>query len=563
VTGDLTSDAKASARPADAISGGPATDLLERSDSRHPGWLAFLAWLIIGLLTTLPGLSTRSLFYDEVLETRLAKLPIASQISLYAKATVAEQRPEPLVHTPGLYYVLLHPVLEVLGTNAFAVRLLAWLAGGFLVPLAFVLLTSLFPTRLAILATLGFSFAAWRVELSQMGRSHSLFLAVAMLSLILFQAAAARRSWAGWLAYCVVLAAAVQASYWGILVVVPAHFVGTVVLRKTLPHWRRAVAAQVIAGATSLYYLIGLLSGYEGHSAGDPSSSRALAVPLFARCLVLFVAGSLSKLEVWDLPLVATVTLVVFVAVIRGAVTWWHQSRRGLARWLGVCVGLWVVLLFIAHFAAASLPSWPMERRFALLLVPLLISFTYGVQSIRAHGWRYAVMGGWIVVTGFFGLRSMRSDIFRDSARAAAVVAAQARPQLVYSNREIFMNFLVAQQRTAAGVSFRRVHRNASGELSLTGISPDTRAASLCVCLIREGGYLRGRLRALARGEKPRDVDRQMKDSVDRITEGLTALRWRPTASAYYPGRVSYQVACFAPAPRRQASMPDARPPAR
>jgi 4-amino-4-deoxy-L-arabinose transferase-like glycosyltransferase len=494
-------------------------------------------------------------YYDEVLEARLAQLSIPTQIALYAEATAAKQRPEQLVNSPGLYHSLLHPALRLLGTNPFSIRLLAWLTGGLLVPLAFVLLTWLFPTRLAVLATLGFNFAAWRVELAQMGRPHSLFLAVAMLSLILFRAAATRRSWAAWLAYCVVLAAAVQASYWGILVVVPAHFVGTVVLRKTLPNWRGAVAAQVIAGATSLYYVMGLLSGYEGHSAGDPSMSRALAVPLFARCLVLFVAGSLSKLELWDLPLVAGITLVVFVVVIRGAVTWW-QSRRGLARWLGVCVGLWVVLLFIAHSAAASLASWPMERRFALLLVPLLISFTFGVQSIRAPGWRYAVMGAWIAVTGFFGLRSMRSDLFRDGAHAAAVVAAQGRPQLVYSNREIFMNFLVAQERTAAGVSFRRVRRNANGELSLAGVSPDTRTASLCICLIREGDYLRGRLRALARGEKPPDVDRQMKDSVDRITESLTALRWRPTASAYYPGRVSYQVACFEPAQRVQAGAP-------
>jgi hypothetical protein len=318
----------------------------------------------------------------------------------------------------------------------------------------------------------------------------------------------------------------------------------------------------VIAGATSLYYVMGLLSGYEGHSAGDPSMSRALAVLLFARCLVLFVAGSLSELDLWDLPFVAGVTLVVFVVVIRGAVTW-SQSRRGLSRWLGVCAGLWVVLLFIAHFAAASLASWPMERRFALLLVPLLISFTFGVQSIRTPGWRYAVMGAWIAVTGFFGLRSMMFDIFGDSAHAAAVVAAQARPQLVYSNREIFMDFLVAQAQTAAGVSFRRVHRNANGEFRLTDVSPDTRAVSLCICLVREGGYLRGRLRALARGEKPPDVDSKMKISVERITKSLAALRWQPTASAYYPGRVSYQVACFAPALRRQASAPSARPPAR
>lgn len=538
-----------SVRPADPGSRGPSADSLDTSHAERPSWLSLLAWLIVGLLTTLPGLSTRSVHYDEVLDSRLAQLPIASQFALYADATAGEQRPGELVNSPGLYHSLLHPALRLFGTNAFAIRFLAWLAGGLLVPLAFVLLTSLFPTRLALLATLGFNFCAWRVELAQMGRPHSLFLAVAMLSLILFRAAATRPSWARWLAYCVVLASAVQASYWGILVVVPSHFIATVSLRKTLPYWRRVIAAQVIAGATSLYYALGLLFGYEGHSVADPSVPRALAVPLFARSLVLFVAGSLGKLDLGDLPLVAGVTLVVFVVVLRGTVAWW-KSRRGLARWLGYCVGMWVVLLFIAHFAAGSLATWPMERRFALLLVPLLISFTFGVQSLQARGWRFGVMGGWIVVSGFFGLRSMASDIYRDSGRVTSIVAQQPRPLVVYSNKEDLMGFLVGQTQTANGVSFRRVHKDLKGEFKWAAVSPETRDVNLCVCLVREGNYLRGRLNALARREKPPDVDGKMKSAVRRITERLAASHWRSVAAAYYPGRVSYQVACFASAPQ-------------
>ena len=45
---------------------------------------------MIGLLTTLPGLSTKSLTYDEALEARLAQLPIVSQYASYADATARQ-----------------------------------------------------------------------------------------------------------------------------------------------------------------------------------------------------------------------------------------------------------------------------------------------------------------------------------------------------------------------------------------------------------------------------------------------------------------------------------------
>jgi len=531
----------------DASPGESQTAGLRRSDSGWPGWPSLAAWLIVGLLTTLPGLSTKSLHYDEGLEARLAQLPIASQYAPYADpaARESDRRSGLILDSPHLYHTLLHPILNRLGTNGFSVRLLAWIAGGFLVPLAYILLASVFPTGLAILGTLGFNFSAWRVELAQMGRPHSMFLAAAMLSLILFPAAAARRSWPGWLAYCAVLAITVQTSYWGILVVVPAHLIATVLLRREYGYWRRAIAAQVFAGATSLYYASTLLMSYGKHSGGDPTVPRALAVPLFGRCLVLFGVGEFGKLDVPDLPLVAGITLVVSVVVLRGAVAWW-RSAEGWSRWLGACVGIWVVLLFSAHFAARSLAAWPMERKFALLLVPLLISFVFGLKSIRSPGWRYLAVGVWIVAGAFFGFRSMASNPFRDSTRMATTVAEQPGPVLVYSNRDLFMQFLLDQARPSDGVAYRRVSHDKDGGFQLTDVRPDERSASVCLCLVREGSYLSGRLGALVHGGGPPDVDEKMKTAVARVTETLTASGWRPSGSAYYPGRISYQVACFA-----------------
>src|SRR5205823_2024502 len=69
---------------------GPAAAWPEPLALGRRGWWALLGWFVIGLLTTLPGLSTKSLTYDEALEARLAQLPIVSQYASYADATARQ-----------------------------------------------------------------------------------------------------------------------------------------------------------------------------------------------------------------------------------------------------------------------------------------------------------------------------------------------------------------------------------------------------------------------------------------------------------------------------------------
>jgi hypothetical protein len=508
-------------------------------NAANRSWLLWIAWFAVGLLTAVPGLTTRSLHYDEVLEIRQARLPIASQFALYVGPAVPE------CDSPPLYHFLLHPILKLSGVTLFSIRSLAWVAGALLVPVAFVLLRSLFPSRLAALGTLGFSLSSWRVELAQMGRPHGLVLLAAMLSLVSFWGLAAEGSRAMWLVYGLALLVVVQTSYWGLLVILPSHLLATIFLRKGLPYWRRAVAAQVAAGVTSVYYLGLLFYVYGKHSSSEPGVPRILAVPLFGRCLVLFGAGEFGKLDLVDLPFVAIVTLVVGAVVVLGVMEW-RRSRGGLARWLGGCVGMWVVLLFLAHFAAASLAAWPMERKFALLLAPLLMAFVFGVASIRSPGWRYGAMVLWIAMTGYFALRSMTTDIYGGSGQVTRILAARSRPLVVYSNREKWLDFLLTSGQPSGGLSFRHLPGDGKGGFDWSAAPPDTRSGIVCVCMVREGGYLRGRLRSIGRGGQPPSLDGKMKSAARQLTERFRAAGWRPAASEYDPGRVSYQTECFA-----------------
>jgi len=69
-------------------------------------WLVFLFWLGLGLLTSAPGLFTRTLYYDEIFETRMALMPISAQIVQYLEPEHLD-----LVASPPLYHILLHPLL--------------------------------------------------------------------------------------------------------------------------------------------------------------------------------------------------------------------------------------------------------------------------------------------------------------------------------------------------------------------------------------------------------------------------------------------------------------------
>jgi hypothetical protein len=501
------------------------------------GWIVFLFWVGLGLATSVPGLFTRTPYYDEVFETRMALLPIPDQILLYTT-------PERTRTSPPLYHLLLHPVLALFGTTPFVVRSLAWSAGAINVALTYFLLKRLFVSPWPALGTLGFMLSSWHIALSQTARQHGLFVTFVLLGLILFMRA--EKTGKGFIYYCLTLAAACHTQYWGLLVVLPAHFLATLMMRRHLNYWRRAVIAQMVAGLGTVPYVLPILRGYNLVTGGG-SASPPLTVPYFGTILVNFAAATSGQFELFDLPWVAVVTVLVSGVIAIGAIHW-GQKRECLPQWLGLCFAVCFILLFLGYLAGASHMAWaPLLRKLAILQIPLLVSFLYGISNISRRVFKYGLFFVWATTAGAFGLRFMGSDLYKSSQLIADQIAQFPTPMVTFLNFDTSLPadkgslaFLLERMKASEGRTLRFF------DFRSTAYPDHSENRTICFSYMREGGYLQARLRKIlwpSASVNPRDTD--LNHTMQEIISRFQNAGWRTLITQYYPGRISYQLACF------------------
>jgi hypothetical protein len=504
-------------------------------------WALFIFWVVFGLATSFSGLVTKTLYYDEIYETRKALPSIFEQIFQYAA-------PETLKRTsPPLYHLLLHPVLVVFGPTPFATRSISWLAGGINVALIYLLLKNLFASPWPILGTLGFMLSSWHIVLSQTARQHGLFLMFVLLGLLLF--IRTEKMGKRFIPYGLALAAAGHTSYWGILVVLPAHFLATVLMRRQLTHWRQAVAAQIGAGLTTLVYLWPILRGYSLITGGGGGSEPwpSFTVPYFGSILADFSAANPGQFELFDLPWVGIVTLLVSAIIAMGALHW-GRERETFPRWLGSFSLVCLLLLFPAYLAGASHMAWaPMLRKFAILQIPLLVSFLYGISRISRRSLRYGVFLTWSITTAVFGFRFMSSDLYKGSRSVAEHVARLPVPVTTFLNFDTSLPaeqgslaFLLERMGASRGRKFRYFDFTAPiyPEISADGIT--------CFSYMREGGYLQAKLATLRQnGTLIVDPDAKFNKAMQEIISRFHRAGWRTVVFKDYRGRIGFQLACF------------------
>jgi hypothetical protein len=506
---------------------------------RTPVWVVFLFWLGLGLVTSLPGLASRTPYYDEVFETRMALLPVSEQILQYAV-------PDELMRTsPPLYHLLLHPLLLLFGTTSFAIRSIAWLSGGISVALVYCLLENLFVSPWPVLGTLGFMLSSWHLSISQTARQHGLFVGFVLLGLLLF--IHTERRGKRFILYSLVLAAACHTSYWGVVVVLPAHLVATWLMRKRFTYWRRAMLSQVVAGLTTLPYLLPILRGYT-LAKGGSHSWPTLTIPYFGSLLVDFSTANPGQFELFDLPWVATVTLLVSGVIAFGVICWRREREPG-PRWLGLCFAACSLLLFLGYLAAAFHMAWtPLIRKFAILQIPLLIAFLYGICHISQSTLRYGLFFAWAISTAVCGLRFMNSDLYRSSQLIADKIAQLPTPVTTFLNfdtslpaEEGSLAFLLERMEASRGHEFRSFDFT-----SMDGQIQISEKGTICFSYMSEGGYLQDRLAKIMRpgasvDGRAAELNHAMQEIISRFHEK----GWDTVVTQYYPGRISYQLACF------------------
>ena len=122
------------------------------------------AIVLTGLLLRLYDLGTESLWRDEIISIQVAQLD-PSQIGDNRAANFH----------PPLYYFLLHYWLKLLGSSAFAARLLSALCGTVAILLFYRIGAYLFSERLGLLGALIFALAEFQVHYAQEVKGYALF----------------------------------------------------------------------------------------------------------------------------------------------------------------------------------------------------------------------------------------------------------------------------------------------------------------------------------------------------------------------------------------------------
>ena len=241
------------ARAAGAAAVGQAALRLHRV---RPGVTTAAASGLIGLASGLYKLGVPSLWRDEAATIDAARRPVPQILALLQHVDAVN----------GAYYLLIHPVIMVLGTSAVALRLPS--VAAMAVAAAF---TAALGRRLAgqaglpapaltgLLAGVLFTAVPQVTRYAQDARAYALVTMLAVVAAYLLVRALAEDRWLWWTGYGAVIAAAGVLNLFALLLVVAhglslflARATGPVVSRRQLGRWATSAAAALAVAAPLL-----------------------------------------------------------------------------------------------------------------------------------------------------------------------------------------------------------------------------------------------------------------------------------------------------------------------
>ncbi|WP_131741661.1 glycosyltransferase family 39 protein [Actinomadura roseirufa] len=210
--------------------------------TRPPRW----TWLVPGglaLAVLLTGLGTPSLWRDEAATISVARRPLPDILRLLGNIDA--------VH--GMYYLMMHPIIAVFGTNEWALRLPSALAGAVAAGGVAAIGARLCSARAGVLAGSLCTVAPMFSRAGQDARSYALVMALAVLASLLLVVAAQTGSGRWFVAY------AAMTALLGI-----AHLIAALLLAAhgatLLVHARRAVLVRWLAAAGAALTVIAPLA---------------------------------------------------------------------------------------------------------------------------------------------------------------------------------------------------------------------------------------------------------------------------------------------------------------
>jgi uncharacterized membrane protein len=380
------------------------------------------------------GLTSQSLWRDEVDSIRFASRPLPELIATFARP--GENGP--------LFFALLSPWLAVLGSSEFALRVQAALAGALAVPLVYALARRLVKTagmgelrygagltlaNAPLLAALLVAANPYLVWYSQEGKMYGWLAVLALAVLLAFLAALQHSRWQRWLLYLLLLGVAALHHVWAVLLIP----VCALWLALLWPDYRRRWLPFLLTLALPIVPYMALVGWWQLRLFTTPDFQTGHPfVPLHEVATTLAAAFSLGVARSPSLPVIAGLTFLLLAGSVlggyamtgAGAPFTWRRLRATamLLAWLA----LPPLLLYLV---ALSKPLY--TDRYVIWIAPaLLILLAQGVAAL-ASVWRPL---GWIALAALLavgllaGWRQMHTPIKSDFRAAAAYVEARRQP---------------------------------------------------------------------------------------------------------------------------------------
>jgi 4-amino-4-deoxy-L-arabinose transferase-like glycosyltransferase len=367
--------------------------------------------LAIGAALTIPFLGSRSFWLDEGLSFTLSRLEWSEFTH-----TVAERE-----NNMVLYHLLLRGWTE-LGTSEAFVRGLSVIAGLTALLVFCRLALRLFGARVAFAAGLLLATNPIFVHYSREARGYAVCLALVTAASYLFVRGLSRPSWAVWIGYAVLSAAAVYTHLFAVLV--PAAHAASLLFftERRLP-WRRL-------GASAALLAVGLVPFAALSSAAGSSGIEWAAENAPGRVFVRL------QEQVPALVAVALVALVGAAALLLS----WRIRQSALGRRPGTWPWAFVLSWFVVPFALVVLISFfatpVFVVRYFIVVVPaLVLVLALALAQIRRPGTYAAALAAAVVASTAFTLTWSpgAEERWEDATRYIAAEAASGDGVLFFA----------------------------------------------------------------------------------------------------------------------------------
>jgi mannosyltransferase len=372
------------------------------SPTSSPEWLLLLiVTLLAGVIRTL-HLTARGFNFDEGFSVYLAQTSAANFKGLVWHSEL----------NMALYYGVLR-LWIVLGHSEFVLRMLGVLLATATVPVVYFLGKRLFDARTGLIAALLLAFHPSHFILAQSARSYSLAILMVCLASLFFLRGLQSPTWANWIGYSLFAAAAVYSHFFATLVIA-AHAVSLLFLRRGVVRWKWLLTAASLMAVLLLPVLTFLLRRRD-------AANVAWVSPLsFDQAKYVFYSLTLSKSR--SLTYVAAWALAA-----------WYTLRRRATQsaWPFWFIACWLLIPPLIAVAISWLQPVLVERYLAVCIPAAALLAADGIAFL-AQGRRVIALC-LLVLTLIYSASGIRfyarHPEFGESWReATAYVMAQAHP---------------------------------------------------------------------------------------------------------------------------------------